>query len=113
MSAVAAPPLRPRLTVINGGLDQAVRDRRIQVDLENAWVEVQAVAHDGEAFADQVLDRSRRIQVAIAAGRSGMAGQYAHELELAAPLHGHRASRSASEAQAALDELLPQPEPVS
>lgn len=109
MGVLAAPELKPALTLIEGG-----RDERLErVRLENAWVEVQAVAHDASAFAGVVLNSARRIQVAIAAGRPGLAGQYAHELELAAPLQGYRARRSEIEAQTTLDDLEPKrPEPV-
>lgn len=105
MPAVAASPI-PRLTVLDGGRrsDDPISPREL-VDVENAWIEVQAVAHEAETFVALATDAARRIQIAVAKGRYGLAGQYAHDLEVAAPRYGVRARRSELEAQEAIARL--------
>lgn len=103
MALPAASPA-PVLTVIPGGR------RRITVDLdqvEEGWIEVQAVALDAMQLAGVAVAAARRIQVAIARGHVSFAGQLAHELEAAVPLHGNRARRAHRGAQEALDDLHP------
>lgn len=106
---VTAAPLAPVLTVIEGGRqgDQPIEPRHL-VEIEGAWIEVQVVAHEADTFADLAHDVARRIQVAIARGRPGLAGQYAHELELAAPMYAQRARRAELEAKLAIDRLHPE-----
>lgn len=105
-----ALPLPPQLTVIDGGrtAGHSIEPRHL-VEIEGAWIEVQVVAHEADTFADLVLIAARRIQVAIAGERFGMAGQYAHDLELAAPMYAHRARRAELEAKRAIDRLHPEP----
>ncbi len=111
MPALAASSL-PKLTVIEGGrrADAAIEPRH-RVEIEGAWIEVQAIAHEAETFVALAVDAARRIQVAVAAGRYGLAGQYAHELEIASPRYALRARSSELEAMRALDRI--QPEPVA
>lgn len=113
--ALAARPLPPQLTVIEGALEQLDAPTRIRpqitldlADAEGAWLEVQAVAHEAETFASLTVDVARRIQIAIATGRFGIAGQYAHDLEAAAPRYAHRAKRAELEAQMAVERLHPE-----
>lgn len=109
MGETATAPA-PQLTVLEGGRreHEGIEPRHL-VEVEGAWIEVQAVAHDAELLADATLTGSRRIQVAIAAERYSLAGQYAHQLELAAPLHGNRARRAEVHAKLALERLKPEP----
>lgn len=106
---VLAPTLPPKLTVIAGGRAAAepITTREL-VDVENAWIEVQVVAHEAETFVALAVDAARRIQVAIAAGRPGLAGQYAHDLEAAAPRYALRARSAELEALRAIDRIHPE-----
>lgn len=108
--ANAAPlPVPPVLTVLEGGRDEEPIAPRELVELEGAWIEVQAIAHEAEMFADIAIDVARRIQVAIATGRPAIAGQYAHGLEMAAPRYAYRARASELEAQRAIERIHPEP----
>lgn len=104
--AIPAAALPPTLTVLDGGRsgNEPIPAREL-VALEGAWIEVQSVAHDAEIFIALAVDVARRIQVAIATGRFALAGQYAHDLEVAAPRYAHRARRSELEAQNAIARL--------
>lgn len=109
MAVTAASLPVPTLTVIEGGRGHEPVAPRQLVDLEGAWIEVQSVAHEAETFAGVVVEVARRIQVAVATGRSSLAGQYAHDLEVAAPRYAHRARRSELEAQNAIARIHPEP----
>lgn len=110
MAITAATLPAPVLTVLEGGLIgpaiESIEPRHL-VEIEGAWIEVQAVAHEADTFADFALIAARNIQVAIARGRHGLAGQYAHELEMAAPMYAHRARRAELEAKVAIEKLRP------
>lgn len=95
-----------RLTVLPGG--RRMVSLRLD-EAEESWIEVQAIAGDYERFADGVLAAARRIEIAIAAGQPGIAGQLAHDLELAAPIHSQRARKATIDAQLALDRMGPEP----
>ena len=101
MPALAPLPI-PNLTLIEGGLSDEPAQLTDHVGLENAWIEVQATAHEAHAFVSLATDVARRIQIAVAKGRYGLAGQYAHDLEVAAPRYGGRARRAELEAQEAI-----------
>ena len=108
MPALAAPPL-PQLTVLDGGrVDERIAPRDL-VDVENAWIEVEVTAHEAHRFISLAVDAARRIQVAIATGRTGLAGQYAHDLEVAAPRYAHRVRAAELEAQKAIARIHPEP----
>lgn len=109
MPALAAPPLKPALTVLEGGRQDATIEPRQLVELEGAWIEVQVTAHEAHTFTTLAVDVARRIQVAIATGRPGLAGQYAHDLEVAAPRYAHRARAAELEAQNAIARIHPEP----
>ena len=109
MAVTAATLPAPVLTVLEGGRgSQPVAPREL-VELEGAWIEVQAIAHEFETFVALTVDAARRIQLAVARDRAGIAGQYAHDLEVAAPRYAHRARRSELEAQNAIARIHPEP----
>lgn len=95
-----------RLTVLPGG--RSLVTARLD-EIEEGWIEVQAIAGEYERFAASVLAAARRIELAIAADQPGIAGQLAHELELAAPMNAQRARKATIDAQLALDRIHPEP----
>lgn len=99
---------RPHLTVLPGGR------RRITLplaDVEEAWVETQAVAADAIEVAGIGLGAARLIQEDLVAGRILRAARRAHDLEQTLSARGSRAQLARARAAAALARL--QPEPVA
>ena len=107
--ALPLPDSHTVLVVLDGGLTaNAPIQITDHIAVENAWIELQVVAHEAETFISLAVDAARRMQVAIARGLPGLAGQYAHDLEVAGPRYALRARRAELEAQDAIKRLHPE-----